>query len=97
MGSQQRGDDEKPDKFAPDFYQVDFSDMFLPIIVVTKDPKDYPGKVVGRVWEGKSGLPSNLVVVRDTLEQLRETIPTHRFVCAGRKPNDDPVIVECWL
>lgn len=84
------------DKIAPDFYQVDFSDLILPIIVVTQETSDYPGKVVGRVWEGAKNRPTNLIVIRDTLEQLRETI-TPRFECIGRNPDDDPVIVECWL
>lgn len=89
-------DDEKPDKIAPDFYHVDFSDMTLPIIVVTKDTKDYPNKVVGRVWEGAKGLPTNLVVMRDTLDELRFTIPPN-FMRIDRSPKDDPVIVETWL
>jgi hypothetical protein len=67
----------------------------VPIIAVYDNPTDYPGKYVARLWDIKNK-PTNIVVVKDSLEAVRKAIPEgmHRI---GRHSTDDPVIVETWI
>lgn len=58
------------------------------------NPKDFPGKFVVRLFDGKT--PTRLLTVKDTLEEARKTIPP-MFFRVDRSQNDDPVIVETWL
>lgn len=67
----------------------------IPIICVCYNPSDFPGKYTARVFAVEK--PSPYVVVKDTLDEIRKVIPKERFVNVGRKPEDDPVIVEAWL
>ena len=66
----------------------------LPIIVIFRSPKDYPGKYVARVFDLNS--PTMLAVTADTLEEIRGCVPEGmtRF---PRSAADDPAIVESWL
>lgn len=66
----------------------------MPIIVIYKDTKDYPGQYMARLWDLMS--PTKVVVVKDTLEEIRKEIPAG-FINIGRMSIDDPVIVECWI
>lgn len=66
----------------------------MPIIVVYKDTKDYPGQYVARLWDLIT--PTEVVVVKNTLEEIRNEIP-EGFINIGRMSNDDPVIVESWI
>jgi hypothetical protein len=84
------------DAIASDFAAIDLTGIIVPMIVVTVDARDYPGKAVGRIVEGAKRLPTNTVVVRDTLDELRAEIPPS-FVKLVRHPNDEPQIVEVWI
>lgn len=66
----------------------------FPIFTVFCNPKDFPGKYVVRLFDGKA--PTRLLSVKDTLEDARKTIPP-LFKRVDRSPTDDPVIVETWL
>lgn len=72
--------------------QVDFSDLSFPAIAVYKNPKDY------RVWEGARNLPTNTLIKRETLQEIRKDIKAAGFTTRlTRTEGEDPVIVETWL
>jgi len=66
----------------------------IPIMVVYKNPSDYPGKYVARLWS--FGKPTEVVIVGDTLADVRSAIPTG-FIRLAPSVGDDPVIVETWI
>lgn len=66
----------------------------VPIIAVYNSPSDYPGKYVARVWDINK--PTKVIVIRDSLEEIRKTIPSY-MKRLGACNMDDPVIVETWL
>lgn len=76
------------------FYQVDFSDLNFPMIVVFFNPKDIPDKYVARVFDLDKA--TDTMTIRDTLEGIRETIP-NRFFRIDRSPEDHPSVVEVWM
>lgn len=83
---------------VPDFSVVDMSDMGLPMIVVYRHPIDFPDKFVARLHESmppRAG-PTNIVVIGDTLDEIRAKIP-QGMVCMQRHQNDDVNIVEVWI
>ena len=70
----------------------------MPMAVIYKKPKDYPDKYVVRIFDGKTGRPTNLIILRNTLEECREDIKASGYsACLQRSKYDDPVIVETWL
>ena len=66
----------------------------LPLICVYKNPADYPGKYVARVWDVDK--PTTLVAIADSFEEIRAAKPPE-MVVMQRQPNDDPVIIETWI
>lgn len=66
----------------------------LPMITVYKHPEDYPEQYVARVWDVNK--PTHIIALADTLEELREAIPEGMYNL-GRRPQDDPCIVEVWI
>lgn len=40
-------------KRVPTLNLVDYSDIEVPLVVIYDSPKDFPGKVVARVWDGE--------------------------------------------
>lgn len=77
--------------------QVDFSDLRFPLIAVYKKPKDYPDAYVARVWEAARNLPTNALIKRETLQEIRRDIREAGFTTRfARQQRDDPVIVENW-
>lgn len=76
------------------FAVVDFTRFRLPIITVYKNTKDYPNKFVARIFDVDEA--TLLVVVKDSLEEIRDIIPA-RFTHMPRFDGDDPVIVETWI
>ena len=66
----------------------------LPLICVYKNPADYPGKYVARLWDVDK--PTTLVVLANSLEQIRAVRPPEMIIMQ-RQINDDPVIVETWI
>ncbi len=70
----------------------------LPLICVYKNPADYPDKYVARLWDVKrpSAKPTDMVVLADTLEEVRSIKPEWMAI-TPRQEADDPVIIETWI
>lgn len=66
----------------------------MPMITVFYNTADYPEKYVARLFFFEK--PTEAVAVRDTLSEIRDTIPEW-MTRLERSENDDPVIVEVWL
>jgi hypothetical protein len=63
--------------------------------VVYRNPRDYPGMFVLRIWTGM--VPeAEPVIVSDDLEEVRRMIPIE-FSNIGRFDQDDPAIYEVWI
>ena len=66
--------------------------------VIYRKPKEYPDKYVVRIFDGKTGKPTNATILRNTLEECREDIKASGYsACFLRSIYDDPIIVESWL
>jgi len=79
----------------------EMSVRILPIVVITKDPTDHPGKYVTRRQWACTGnaveIEAEPLVVADTLEEARRVVPADLDTRLDRSPDDDPVILEVWL
>jgi hypothetical protein len=75
------------------FIGFDFSNYSMPLITVYRNPSDFKGKFVARLFDLEK--PTEYVIVKDTLEEVRAVIPPH-FSRFARFEEDDPVIVEVW-
>ena len=70
----------------------------LPMAVIYQKPKDYPDNYVVRIFDGKTGRPTDVAILRNTLEECREDIQKSGYsTCFPRSRYDDPVIVESWV
>lgn len=79
------------------FGNADLSGITMPMIAVYKNPADYPGWFVARVFD--HGRPLNIHIRRRTVEEIRADI-IRRF--PGMIPfapgaEDDSHIVETWI
>lgn len=77
------------------------TERVLPIVVIYRNPLDYPlHYVVRRQWACRGGAveiePEPLAVV-DTLDQARAVVPPQQDTRLDRQPDDDPSICEVWL
>jgi len=85
-----------------DFKHMDMNEIVpegnIPLICIYDNPADFPDKFVARLWvSGRDGgKPTRFMAIRDTLAQIRETIPPG-MMPLSRNAIDDPVIVETWL
>ena len=78
--------------------QVDLSGLELPFVTIYRSPEDFPGIYVARVWDGPKLRPTDTVIVRESVEALREDIVAAGFmVCFPRAEGDDPCIVETYI
>ena len=66
----------------------------IPVIIVTANQDDYPRRYVARLWDMSVPTSTQYMVLEDTLEDLRKTIPAemNRLPAA---PDDS--IEEAWL
>lgn len=75
-------------------------DYDLPIYVIYRNTKDFPGRFVCRVHRvlstGKTEIDRELFANEASLEALRARLPPGLY-CLARHHWDDPVIVETWL
>jgi len=69
--------------------------MTVPMFVITKNPRDYPGKHVVRLFDGNK--PTCFIVVKRTYTEAKKSIPRCCSHCFRRTKTDDPVIVETWM
>ena len=66
----------------------------IPVIIVTANQDDYPRRYVARLWDMSVPTSTQYIVLEDTLEELRKTIPAEM----SRLPAaPDDSIVEAWL
>jgi len=70
------------------------NDFKIPIIVIYENPRDYPGKLVARLFDRST--PTPYVALADTMEDIRSTIPLS-MICLRRQFDDDPCIAEVWI
>lgn len=65
-----------------------------PMISIYEHPSDFPDNYVARLFD--IGAPTAYIAVASALEDLRRIMPDN-LICLPRFPDDDPVIVECWI
>lgn len=72
----------------------------LELWTVYRNPIDYPDKYVARKFliEPAPVMPvaTNNIFVANDLHGIRAMLPPGLY-CLPRHPEDDPVIVECWI
>jgi len=66
----------------------------MPIVVIYKNPSDFPNKFVARVWEVNK--PTRIAMLKDSLEEIHSNLP-EGLIHFERDLDDDPCIVETWL
>lgn len=85
-------------KVISSFKEMDKTGIFLPMIVIYKNPSDFPKGCVARVFDEKTGKPSAQCIARKTVQECREDIRKAGFyIKLPRAAADDPVIVESWV
>lgn len=79
------------------FTEVDISELQVPIVCIYINPVDYPDKVVARMFDLEN--PLNIILVRYTLEEIREDITKSfpHMVRFDRDKNDVRCITETWI
>jgi hypothetical protein len=76
------------------------SDDALHIWTIYDHPLDFPDVFVARLsLVGGDGGPkvTDQILTAPDLDTLRREFVRRGLTCITRSPNDDPVIVECWL
>lgn len=72
----------------------------LPLFAVYENPDDFKGKYVVRLWQINRSLhmtvPTRYIVVKDTLEEVREALPPGLYRL-GEESSDDPEVIEVWI
>ena len=88
----------KENKITESLCRVDFSELVFPLVTIYEKPLDFPDDFVARVWDGKGPKPTNIMIKKSTIQEIREDIRaagfTERIV---RAEDDDPHIVETWM
>lgn len=82
------------DKQVQTFEQVDFRLMKMPVIAVFYNTSDYKGKYIARLFDIEN--PMNIIVLKNTLEEIRAAIPK-QFIRTSRLEEDHETVVEVWL
>jgi hypothetical protein len=74
-------------------------DKTLSIWTVYDHPSDYPDGFIARRWAIVDGreIMTDDTIEADDLETLRRHFEERTLCCLPREPDDDPVIVECWI
>lgn len=77
---------------------VDYSDIKVPLVVIYDSPKDFPGKVVARVWDGEKNRPTNVYCEYENLKRCEDDVMSAGFIFKfPRTPEDDACIVETYM
>jgi hypothetical protein len=80
---------------------IDLSDMTMPICTIYEHPMDFPDKYVIRLMDACCGGQvkiTNVVIVRDSLEECRNEVNKNGFsILFPRNADDDERIVESWM
>lgn len=76
----------------------DYSDIKVPLVVIYDSPKDFPGKVVARVWDGEKNRPTNVYCEYENLKRCEADVMSAGFIFKfPRTPEDDACIVETYM
>jgi hypothetical protein len=66
--------------------------------VIYDSPKDFPGKVVARVWDGEKSRPTNVYCEYENLKRCEDDVMSAGFMFKfPRTPEDDACIVETYM
>ena len=88
----------KNNKIVRSFSDVDYSEMVLPGIVIYNSPNGFKGVYVCRLYEMSISEPTNIIIVRSSLEECRKDINKSGFYAKlERDPRDMLSIVETWV
>lgn len=72
----------------------------FPMLAIYRNPKDYPGAFVVRLWRSVHTDPmpqaSAYCMLATSLEQSRALLP-RGLSCFGRVEGDDACLMETWL
>ena len=75
---------------------ADLSDLKMPIAVIYDKPLDFPDKFAIRIFDLDRA--TNIVVLRDRLEECRKECIDYGFSTSSPRGNDDDLcIVEMWM
>ena len=66
-------------KRVPTLNLVDYSDIKVPLVVIYDSPKDFPGKVVARVWDGEKNRPTNVYCEYENLKRCEDDVMSAGF------------------
>lgn len=89
---------EKENRMVESLCQVDFSELEVPLVTVYEQPLDFSDAFVARVWDGKGPKPTNVMIKRSSVREIREDIAAAGFATVfPRAEDDDPYIVETWM
>jgi hypothetical protein len=76
--------------------EVDFSGPGMPCIAVYKNPEDFPGQSVARIYDLDK--PTDTIIVRDNPVEIAEDIRTHTgMVFIPRRKEDVPSLIGVWI
>lgn len=90
--------EKKGNEIVESLKQVDFSGLGFPLVTIYEKPSDFPGAFVARVWEGNGVRPTNVMIKRYSLQEIREDITAAGFCTRfDRAEGDEPHIVETWI
>ena len=85
-------------KRVPTLNLVDYSDIKVPLVVIYDSPKDFPGKVVARVWDGEKNRPTNVYCEYENLKRCEDDVMSAGFIFKfPRTPEDDACIVTTYM
>lgn len=85
-------------KMVESMKQVDLSEIKIHMAVIYDSPKDFPGMYLCRIWEGAGCHPTNTIMQKNSLDEMREDLQAAGFMIRfPRADGDDPVILETWM
>ena len=84
------------DKIVEDIEQIDMSGLELPSFAIYKNPTDYPGKSVARLFEGDK--PTNVVLIKKNVRELHSILRDRtRLTFFPPLPGDFGNLVGVWM
>lgn len=84
------------DKIVEAIDQIDMSDLELPSFAIYKNPEDYPGKTVARLFE--KDCPTDVVIIRKDVRELHQLFRYRtRMSFMPPLPGDSANLVGVWM
>ena len=75
--------------------QVNLNRFKFPIIAVYENPKDFPGRIVARIFE--TNVPTDIIIVKQSLEEMQQDLSKTGMIFLPRTKQDDPVLIGTWI